>query len=247
MRPYNKSTGESVEADEIVTKAMASSGELVELTDDEIAAITGDRDGQAPIETFIPLASLLDGTYVVESIQQIRAPKMKVGSRKVENVAGGKALNLLLQAMATEQVAALVKVALRSAARYAAILPDGRLAILAFAEQVRQPLPLPGEPSEAEVQMALALVRSVGVSKPVLTDTTGAALQAYVDSKATGAEPVEVVEVASTEPVIDLMAALAASLGIDTPESEDAAVAAADEAIDQERPEDARPLVRLAS
>jgi DNA end-binding protein Ku len=213
QKPYDKVTGDILSPEDIVTKASASSGELVELSDDEIANIAGSRDGQAPIETFVPMERLYDGTYVIEAIHQVRPAKMVVGKKKVDSPAGGKALNLLLGAMDAEGVAGLTRVTLRGQPRYAALLPDGRLAILAFAEQVRAALPLSAvQPSEAELEMARALVRSVGIDVPVLTDTVGAALQEYVDAKATGevtdSAPVEVAEA----PVVDLMAALEASL-----------------------------------
>lgn len=230
MRPYNKRTLESVEADQIVTKATASDGTLVELTDDEIVSIAGVRDGQASIEVFIPLESLYDGTYIVEAFHQVRPAKSRVGTKKIENAPGGKAYNLLLGAMAQEKVAGLVHVALRGQPRYAAILPDGRLAILAFAEQVRASLPLPSQqPSAREMEMALALVRSVGTERPVLGDVIGTALQEFVDVKAAADGEVSTDEKPAPveAPMDDLMAAMARSLGMAVPavESADPALA----------------------
>lgn len=209
---YDKETGEMVSVDEVVKKAAAGDGTLVELTDDEMAAITAGPRGTAEIETFVPLDSLADGTYVVEGWSQVRPAKLKVGSRKQDNPAAAKAFELLRRTMDAEGVAALVRVAFRDAARYAAVLPDGRLALLAWSRQVRPALPLPDvDVSDAETDMARKLLEAVGVSTPVLEDTAGEELRRYVDEKAAGTVegPPPTEEIA---PVLDLTAALAASL-----------------------------------
>ena len=211
-QPYDKVTGEPVTADVVVKMASASTGALVELTDDELATLTAGPRGSADIEAFVPLLALADGTYVVEGYNQVRPARQKAGSRKMENPAAAKAFALLLEAMAANGVAALVKVTLRGPARYAAVLPDGRLALLAWSRQVRPALPLPDvELSEAELQMGRQLVEAVGISTPVLVDEAGEALARYVDDKAAGEAPVPA---PAEEPaaVIDLTAALEASL-----------------------------------
>ena len=211
-RPCDKETGRALSSDEVVKKAAATDGTLVELTDDEVAAITSGPRGTAEIEAFVPLASLADGTYVVEGWSQARAAKLKTRGRSQDNPAACKAFELLRRTMAAEGVAALVKVAFRSAARYAAVLPDGRLALLAWARQVRPALAFPDvDVSDAELEMARRLLDTVGVSTPVLMDTAGEELQRYVDEKAAGGVegPPETEEIA---PVLDLTAALAASL-----------------------------------
>jgi DNA end-binding protein Ku len=216
-QPYDKETGEPVAADQIVKMATSGTGALVELTDEELAALTAGPRGTADIETFVPLSALADGTYVTEGYNQVRPARTKTGSRRSENPAAAKAFALLLEAMAANRVAALVKVTLRGPARYAAVLPDGRLALLAWARQVRPARALPeAELGEAEVQMGRRLVEAVGISTPVLEDTAGEALARYVDEKAAGsATPPAPAEEAA--PVIDLTAALQASLAAASP------------------------------
>ena len=211
-QPYDKVTDEPVAAADIVKKAEASDGTLVELTDDELAALTSGPRGTADIEAFVPLSALADGTYAIEGYNQLRPAKLKTGTRRLENAAASKAFALLLAAMAANDVGALVKVTLRGPARYAAILPDGRLVLLGWSRQVRPALPLPDiELSEAESQMGRQLVAAVGISTPVLEDRAGDELLRYVDEKAggTAAPPAAVDEPA---PVVDLVAALKASL-----------------------------------
>ena len=214
---YDKETGRPVAADQVVKMATSGTGALVELTDDELAALTAGPRGTADIETFVPLSALADGTYVIEGYNQVRPARTKTGSRRSENPAAAKAFALLLEAMAANRVAALIKVTLRGPARYAAVLPDGRLALLAWARQVRPALPLPEvELGEAEVKMGRQLVEAVGVSTPVLEDTAGEALARYVDEKAAGSTPPPA-PAEEAAPVVDLTAALQASLAAASP------------------------------
>lgn len=216
-QPYDKETGQPVSADQVVKMATSGTGALVELTDDELAALTAGPRGTADIETFVPLSALADGTYVVEGYNQVRPARTKTGTRRSENPAAAKAFALLLEAMAANRVAALIKVTLRGPARYAAVLPDGRLALLAWARQVRPALPLPeAELGEAEVGMGRQLVEAVGISTPVLEDTAGEALARYVDEKAAGSAPPPA-PAEEAAPVIDLTAALQASLAAASP------------------------------
>lgn len=209
---YDKVTGEKV-VGAIVKKAQATSGEFVELTDEEIEAATeGPAKGLAQIEAFIPLSEI-GTTYVIDGVNQIRVSRKAVGKTKVEDPAAAKAFTLLRSAMKAEGVAALVKVAAsRGPVRYAAVTPDGRLLTLLFADQVREDLPLvDAEVSEAEMVMGRQLISAVGISTPVLTDENTARVQAFVDSKATGVVAAPVVAPVATA-TVDLMAALQASI-----------------------------------
>ncbi len=213
MRRYDSVTGEEVDADAIVKKAVASTGERVDLTDDEIAQVTGGKTGTADIETFVPLAALADGTYIVDNVHQMRPAPMKVGSKKLPNPGAEKAFGLLLAVMAEAEVAALFKVAQRGPAQYAALTPDGRMLTLAWSRQVRQPRELtPAELADAELEMGRKLLATVGVATPVLEDHVGAQLQEFVDAKAAGQAPEASTETQPEAAVVDLTAALAQSL-----------------------------------
>ncbi len=208
---YDKETGEPYKGT-IVKRASSSDGVEVDLSDDEIAQVTGTRDGSAPIEAFVPLAAFSDGTYVIENLQQVRPTTMKAGTKTVLNGASAKGLRMLLDYLAERQVAALIRVVpARSYARWAAVLPDGRLATLAFAEQVRPAMAMPDVVLDPrEQKMATMLFDTIEVSTPPLVNEVGAAIQAYVDAKAGGTvQKVEPVVMAES---IDLMAALEASV-----------------------------------
>ncbi len=224
-KKYDKVTGLDVANEDVVMLATASDGETtVELTNEEIVAITGGSMAETSIECFIPLQSLIDGTYVIEGLKQVRPKRLESKSKKVENVGAGKALTVLLAGLQAEGVAALVKVAFGSAARYAALLPDGHLAMLAFSKQVKAPLPLPEyTPAEAEMAMARQLIHNIGISTPPLVDAAGPALQDFVDAKAAGEVVTDVKPVVAAAPEVDLMAAMAASMGIAVPAEEEAA------------------------
>ena len=113
--------------------------------------------------------------------------------------------------MARRKVAALVRLALRGPAKYAAVMPDGTMHTLHFAEGVRETLAFPDValPDGAEA-MADQLIDLVGVDLPSLDDTTSTLVQTFVDAKALGCKPEIVRPVA--EPVNDVMSALMASI-----------------------------------
>lgn len=208
----DKVTQKPVERSAVVKKAASTSGHLVEITDEEIAAITGGRTTASEIEAFVPVAAFVDGTYMIESELQARPAPLRVGSKKLPNPAGDKAFALLTSIMAQRNVAALFKYAPGSAARYAALLPDGRILQVAWARQARATLPVPDvDISDAEKAMAEQLLDMVGVSTPVLVDQSFEPLQEYVDAKAAGTADAPNVEEATAQ-VIDLSEALAASL-----------------------------------
>lgn len=184
--PYSKGTGKPYVGD-VVLKVEVATDQWVELTDDEIEAVLGDGlRGVADIETFVPLAAI-GREYIVLDVKQVRPRKLDDGKKKVDDPNAAKAFKLLREAMATKQVAGLLKVTLRTVQRYAALTPDGYLLILAYADQVRQDLPLPDpEVSDKERMLAAQLVESViGVDTPVLVDTDGAKIAEYLASKIT--------------------------------------------------------------
>lgn len=200
--PIRKDTGEVVESADVSRMAEATSGAWVVLTDDEIAQCTSPR-GLAEVEAFVPLKDL--GNYVVEKADQVR-PKREKG----KPLPGAeKALATFLAALKARKCAALVQVALRGPARYALVTPDGWLLYILPTDGVRQPLPLPTTTVKSEVDMALMLIDTVGLSTPVLHDDTATAVQAFVDDKAKGVKaPAPLV----AQDTVDITEALRASV-----------------------------------
>lgn len=190
-------------AGDLIAKAKATDGEWVELTDEEWAACTsieGVRKGTAEVQHLIPLDAI--GTvYLVEGVSFIRPDE-----------GGEKPLALFFDALGQLGKAALVKHASRGQAKWSAITPDGHILRLRFAEEVRQAPAMP-EPShsDAELNMALALLESLPDEPPVLRDDGRTRTLAFLDAKQAGKTPDLTVPVQDA-PVIDLMAALAASV-----------------------------------
>jgi DNA end-binding protein Ku len=181
--PIRKDNGEVVEQTDVVRMAQADSGEWVTLTDAEAAACTTEK-GLAQIEAFVPVKDM--GEYLTEDMAQVR-PKRSKGKT---DPAAAKAFALLITAMGKRKVAALVKVAMRGPARYALLTADGSLRYVKTHDAIRQPLALAKNFAftPAEVDMAITLIdKVVGVDTPVLTDETAPQVQAFVNSKATGA------------------------------------------------------------
>lgn len=213
MKNYDKVTGEDVEFADIVMRFDVGDGRTVALSDDEIEAIVQPIAGLAEVEAFYPLAHLVAGTYVPETLYQVRPAKVKGSKGSVPNPGAEKAFALLLTAMAAEGVFALVNVTLRGKPKYAALLPDGRFLILKFDGEVREPAPIAAVAlSDAEISMGRQLISALKEDTPkVLEDDASAKIVAYALAKAEGTAEAPVV-VEAQAPVGDLMAALQASL-----------------------------------
>jgi non-homologous end joining protein Ku len=201
----DKTSGKIVESSSIVRMATATSGALVPLGDDEIAACTMPK-GVAEVVAFVPLDELFQA-YLTENVAQVRAK----GDKPAIKAANETAFAVLLAGMAEKGVAALVKVSLRGPARYAAITPEGDLYTLYSADQVREPRDLPKVKVQPEhVLLACNLIETIGVHTPCVTDDTAAAVQEYVNNKAVGVAPVTA---PLSEPnITDLMGQLSASI-----------------------------------
>lgn len=208
-------TGEKVSRDQC-KKMVDVDGEFVELTDDEIAQVTAGQavdKGCVNIETFIPLETIGE-RYRVSKWYQARPQEREIGSGKKKkrqpNPVADKAFVLLLAALKAENVAALVRVGLRSTARYAALTPDGHFHFLHYDGEVREERELPeADVSDAELDMARQLLTNVGVSTPDLFDEAGEAVFAYVTKKAAGdVSEFEVIAAPEVDNVIDFTALL---------------------------------------
>lgn len=166
----------------------ASDGTLVPLSDDEVAAAIGCEGGFCEVEQFLPLSVMNAGTYIVDSLYQLRPAPARSGGTNRRSETTGKAFALLIKAMRLEGVFALCRVALRGKPRYAAFMPDGRLYTLRYTNEVRLPLPLPlCESNDDEMMLARMIVaaRTSNVP-PMLRDTSTEQVRAFVDSKAEG-------------------------------------------------------------
>lgn len=202
----DKTTGAPIATADIVKMATVD-GVLVDLSDEEIATVTGsltvDKSAVA-VETLVPAAEI-GRRYLPVKSYQVR-PDPKVPS-------AGKAYRLLVALLAERDQAALVRFAVRgNLPRFAAITADGRLQFLHFDGEIREELPVGGaDPSERELEMGRVLLDSIPVGTPDLTDTAAALIGDYLTTKIAGGEyePPATVEAA---PVMDLMAALEASV-----------------------------------
>lgn len=184
-RPRCAASGRPVTSADVVKMTAASNGEIVELSDAEIAALRSDH-GRAKVETFVPLSALADGTY--ESEATYRLVPVRSRGPILRNAATARAFSVFLHALEDRKVAALVSVSLHGRPRWAAVLPDGRMHALVPAERMRavprwQPIRL----RDRDRRRARRLVERVGIATPALHDRDAQLLRRYVDGKA-GAE-----------------------------------------------------------
>lgn len=207
-RQYDTITGVDVSRDDIVKCATATDGSLVELTDEELAAVTLDSDGTAPIVALIGIEELL-ANYRVEKHYQARPAAAKKGGAGAE-----QAFTLLTAALAKRRQAAILRISVRNGvARYAALLPSGALEMLYFTDAVRAERPMPvTEVGERELEMANNLLDAIGSEAPEMLDENAARIQAYVDAKAAGGSVVSTPEVETTAVGTSLEDLLAASI-----------------------------------
>lgn len=205
-QPYDKTTG-NVLVGEITKMIPASDGTLVELTDQELSELTA-PNARCEVVCFVP-ADAIGSVYLPDANYQVRPQRSK--TKGSSDLATQQAFALLFTAMHRRGVAALVRIALRGPAKYAAITADGRMTTLHFAEGVRDTMGFPDValPAGAEA-MADQLIDMIGVDLPSLDDTTGAAVLAFVDAKAGGTTPPTTPTEAA--PAVDVMGALMASI-----------------------------------
>ena len=100
---------------------------------------------------------------------------------------------------------------MRGPARYALLDTEGNLLLVLTADAVRGSIDIvKGKHSEAELNLAEALVEAVGIDAPVLMDTTAPVVLEFVNRKAKGIAPAPV-EAPAAIPV-DIMSQLMASI-----------------------------------
>jgi len=204
----DKVTDERIDPRTVRKVVVTDSGD-VELTDDEIAAVTGSPTGVAEIVGLIDAADI-GFAYMPVKLYQAR-PKREKG----KPAAADKAFALLMAALAKNDQAAIVKVTIRGAiAHYAALTAEGNLMVLAYADAVRKELPMPEAAiSDKEMDMASALLDAIGPVSGELRDETSQKIGEYVATKASaGGERPTVATPVEPVGVDDLMASLEASV-----------------------------------
>jgi non-homologous end joining protein Ku len=218
---YDKVTGEVVDRSQVVSKIATEHGPVF-VEDHEIESLFEIDPNSMTIRGYQPLTLIEDGTYVPNGTTlTVEAAKKKVGSKKVENKTGQQVLAGLLTAMEQEGVFALCEITTRGVPKPAALHPDGRLILLNFDDQVREPRPTVDVevPDAAVQQIVNAFVKPNIINDPVdLTDVRSGLIQEYADEKAARGDfdaPAPV-ELAQRESSVgnndDLMALLTASI-----------------------------------
>jgi len=207
-QPYDKVTGQAVDNSVIVRMAQATNGAYVVLTDDEIAQATMPK-GVADVVAFVAIKDVKNA-YVTEKVDQVRA--RTTGLKGAQIVASERAFGLFLAGLKARKVVALIKVALRGPARFAAITPDGDLLMLHPVDAIRKPKEMSEQTySDKELDLMSQLIESYPQGTPMITDDTASALQAYIDTKATGNGPAPLAQ-PNLDGADDLFASLMASV-----------------------------------
>ncbi len=207
-RRVSEKTGEEVPNDQIVKGYELESGNYVVIEGDELAALKPKASRQIEIEDFVDLSEI-DPVYFEQ-------PYYLVPDKDA-----AKAYRLLTQVMEDEGKVAVGRFVLRSKEALVAIRPvDGMLCLetMRYADEVlapdREQIDAESEPSERELDMARQLVNTLaGEFDPEkYHDEYREEVLALIDRKAAGEEIVAPAAPEEPAKVLDLMAALEASL-----------------------------------
>jgi DNA end-binding protein Ku len=210
-RKVSAANGDEVPNEAIAKGYQLSSGEYVLIGDDELAALDPVASRSIDIEQFVDLDEIdpmfYDNAYYVAPDAVARKPYA-----------------LLTRAMEEEGKVAIARFVMRSKQYLAAIRPaDGVLIMstMVYADEINDPAELfegddlrDVEVSERELKMASSLVESL--TEPFeperYDDTYRKQVLELIDRKASGEEIVAAPAPAAEEKVVDLMAALEASV-----------------------------------
>jgi len=209
-RKVSEQTGDEVPNEKIVKGYEVSPGQYVTVTDDEMRALAPKASRTIDIEDFVDL-DRIDPIYFEQPYYLAPDPNSV------------KPYRLLVDAMTDLRKVAIGRIVLRSKERLVAIRPyEGLLCLetMRYEDEVVPvgdvigPLEEDSEPAARELEMARQLVASLEADfEPTkYHDTYREEMLALIDKKAAGEEIVE--RPAAEEPgkVLDLMAALEASL-----------------------------------
>ncbi len=220
--------GEQVSRDEMVKGYEFAKDQYVTFTPEELKSLEEKATQSIDIDAFVPL-SAIDPIYFERPYY--------LGPEK----GGDKAYRLLTEAMQETGRAALARYAARGKQYLVMLRPssDGRALILQellYADEVRpmSEVPLPdGEAREAELKLAKQLIDQIAsetFEPSKYHDEVRERIQADIERKVQGHDISEAAPAPEPARIIDLMAALKASLGKGTSGKTEAAEAPAAEA-----------------
>src|SRR5579884_553368 len=201
--------GEEVPYEDLAKGYELSPGQYVVIDPEELDALDPAATQTIDIEDFVSLDDI-DPLYYDTSYYL------------VPDVRGAKPYRLLLDAMRETNRVGIARVVMRTKQYLCAVRPVGDALVLTtmnFADEVVgqeevEGLPGPQEAGERELKMAEALIDSLATEwqPDRYEDTYRERVMALIEAKAEGQELVTQPAAAPTAPVIDLMAALEASL-----------------------------------
>jgi DNA end-binding protein Ku len=204
-------TGEEVPADRIVKGYEISKGQYVTVEDDELAALDPEALRTIDIAEFI-------------SLDEIDPLFFDSGYYLAPDGPSAKAYALLEQAMEEERKVAIATFVMRTKKYLAAIRPkDGRLLLstMIYADELVEPEQIPEfdgletvELPDKELKMARQLIESLSApfTPEEFADDYRDAVMDLIGKKAAGEEIVAAPSLPTAEKVVDLMAALEASV-----------------------------------
>lgn len=210
-KKVNAESGEDVPDEAIAKGYELSKGSYVLLSEDELAALDPEAQRTIDIEEFVDLGDI-DPVYFDSSYHLAPDP------------ATVKAYALLARTMEQAGKVGIARFVMRQKQYLAAIRPvDGHLVLstLVYEDEVNPADEVPEldrvaevDVSEKELAMAEQLVESLaGEWNPdKYHDTHRAQVMELIEAKAAGKEPVVAAELPAREKVVDLMAALEASV-----------------------------------
>ena len=207
----SEKTGKEVDYEKIVKGYEVAKGKYVTITPDDLEAVAPEKTKTVDIEDFVALAD----------IDPIYYEKTYFLSPDGEGAA--KAYALLLQAMEKEERVAIGRFVMRTKEYLCAIRPyDGILALetMYFPDEVVDKKDVPGVPErrakvgDKELKIATSLIESLTSEfKPAsYRDSYREAVLDMIDRKAKGEEMVMPEEPEEKAQVVDLLAALEASV-----------------------------------
>lgn len=210
-RRVSEQSGEEVPSDRIVKGFEIEKGRYVVVEKPELDALAPKATHTIEIEDFVDLASI-DPVYFDTPYYVMADPK------------AAKPYRLLVRAMTELSKVAIGRVVIRAKERLVAIRPvDGVLCVetMRYADEILSPAQVATapdeeveEPSERELAMARQLVEALAADfePDKYHDEYREQLLALIDAKAAGEEIVSQPEPEAPAQVVDLMAALEASL-----------------------------------
>jgi DNA end-binding protein Ku len=207
----SEKTGKEVDYEKIVKGYEVAKGKYVTVTPEDLEAVAPEKTKTVDIEDFVELADIdpiyFEKTYVL-------AP---------DGEGAAKAYGLLLKAMEAKERVAIGRFVLRTKEYLCAIRPyDGVLALetMYFPDEIVDKADVPGLPerrtkvADKELKIATSLIESLTTEfKPsAYKDTYREAVLDMIDRKAKGEEIVMPAEPEEQAQVVDLLAALEASV-----------------------------------